>query len=170
MLPAPFSQGQESAMQNNNLRHAASRFSLAVLFALTTLPAAAIQLVTPQELAADRAAPDAPLTRALPVPGAPLIELDAPKLDASLKSPIDIKLRWTAEEGAAVQTNSLRILYGRLGLDITKRVAASLKVTATGMEVTGAELPSGKHRIKIEVSDDRKRIGSRTFEVTVADK
>ncbi len=166
---APFSNGQESAMNKKNLAPAL-RCCLAVMCAFATFPAAAIQLVTPQELAADRAAPDVPPARSLPTPGAPQIELDAPRLDASLKSPIDIKLRWIAEDGATVVANTLRILYGRLGIDITRRVAASLKVTGSGMEVTGAELPAGKHRIRIEVSDDHKRTGSRTFEVTVADK
>jgi uncharacterized protein (DUF2267 family) len=86
-----------------------------------------------------------------------------------VKSPLDIRLRWIAEDGAAIVPATLRILYGRLGIDITKRVAAALHVSPAGMEVAGAELPSGTHRIKIEVSDDRKRTAARTFEVTIAD-
>lgn len=141
---------------------------LVLAAACVAMPTVAVELVTPKELAADRAAPEVPLTRATPTPGAPRIELDAPRLDADVKSPLDIRLRWTAEDGAAIVPGSLRILYGRLGIDITKRVATALRVSASGMEVTGAELPSGTHRIKIEVSDDRKRTGARLFEVTIA--
>ena len=81
---------------------------------------------------------------------------------------MDIKLRWaTTQTDAAIDPSSFRVLYGRLGLDITARLLAAVKPTATGLDVVGAKLPSGEHRLTVEISDTAKRIGRREFKVLV---
>lgn len=130
-------------------------------------PAAAFELVTADEWRADLAAPLPPRTRSVPAPGAPSIELLAPAIGKSIASPMDIRLRWSGADGVPIDPASVRVRYGRLGLDVTSRVLGAAKVDAAGIEAPGAKLPSGEHRLTIEVADMQRRIGRREFVVEV---
>lgn len=143
---------------------------LAALLALTCLPLQAFELVSAAEVARDRAAPVPPETRAAPHPSAPRIELLAPTIGKPLPSPMDIKLRWSAAPGATIDTRSVRVRYGRLGIDVTDRVLGSAKVTAEGIDAPGAKLPSGEHRLAVEVADDQQRLARREFVVEVVEQ
>jgi hypothetical protein len=149
---------------------AALRNCLAFATALclsTGAMAQTIDLVSAEEVQRDRAAPQFS-SRSVPTPGAPTVELLSPTLDRAQRSPMDIKLRWaTTQTDAAIDPSSFRVLYGRLGLDITARLLAAVKPTATGLDVVGAKLPSGEHRLTVEISDTAKRIGRREFKVLV---
>ncbi|MDT7835663.1 hypothetical protein [Aquabacterium sp. OR-4] len=129
--------------------------------------AAGFDLITATEAAQDRAAPPPPASRAMPHPAAPRIELLAPSLGKPMASPIDIRLRWEGVEGAAVDPASVRVKYGRLGLDVTDRVLGAAKVNAQGIEAPGAKLPAGEHRLAIEVADSQRRVARREFIVEV---
>lgn len=130
-------------------------------------PAGAFDLVTAAEAQADLAAPPAPRTRSLPAPGAPTIELLSPGLGKGITSPLDIRLRWQAQDGATIDPDSVRVKYGRFGLDVTSRVLAAARIGAAGIEAPGAKLPAGEHRLAIEVTDTQKRVGRREFVVEV---
>lgn len=143
--------------------------ALAPLAGLATAPRAApgFDLVTAAEMARDLAATPAPASRALPNPAAPRIELLAPTLGKPMASPIDIRLRWEGVEGATVDPASVRVRYGRLGIDVTERVLGAAKVSAQGIEAPGARLPAGEHRLAIEVADSQRRVARREFVVEV---
>jgi len=65
-------------------------------------------------------------------------------------------LRFHPGDGAAIDYGSVRIRYGRLGLDITGRVAACFDLRK-GLMVDGATLPRGRHRLRVQVEDDQAR-------------
>jgi hypothetical protein len=140
---------------------------LLMLAGCLAAPAAAFDLVTAAEVLADLAAPPTPRTRSLPAPGAPTIELLSPGLGKGITSPLDIRLRWQAQDGATIDPDSVRVRYGRFGLDVTSRVLAAARIGTTGIEAPGAKLPAGEHRLAIEVADSQKRVGRREFVVEV---
>jgi hypothetical protein len=140
------------------------------LLALLCGAAQAFNLVSTDEAARDRLAPEPPAQRSTPHPAAPKIELLAPMVGKPLPSPMDIRLRWSASPGAAIDTASVRVKYGRLGIDVTDRVLGSAKVTPLGIDAPGAKLPSGEHRLAVEVSDDKQRKSRREFIVEVVEQ
>ena len=131
--------------------------------------AQAFDLVSADEIARDRAAPEPPAQRSVPHPAAPRIELLAPAIGKPLPAPMDIRLRWSAVEGASIDTASVRVKYGRLGIDVTQRVLGAAKVTLEGIDAPGAKLPAGEHRLAGEVADSQRRVARREFVVEVVD-
>ena len=125
--------------------------------------AQAFDLISADEWARDRAAPVPPAQRSMPHPAAPRIELLAPVIGKPLPAPMDIRLRWSAVDGASIDTASVRVKYGRLGIDVTQRVLGAAKVTLEGIDAPGARLPAGEHRLAVEVSDNQRRVARREF-------
>lgn len=139
------------------------------LLGLTATVAQAFDLVSAEEMARDRAAPEPPAQRSMPHPAAPRIELLAPAIGKPLPAPMDIRLRWSAVEGASIDTASVRVKYGRLGIDVTQRVLGAARVTLEGIDAPGAKLPAGEHRLAVEVADNQRRVARREFVVEVVD-
>jgi hypothetical protein len=148
-----------------------SRRSLLAL-ALVPLPAAAadiVQLVTPEEAEAGRG-PDQPrpLTRSIPVPDPPVIEVVEPREAPTLPSPLTIRLSFRSPTGTAINPTSFRASYGALGLDITDRLMQRARVDANGLVMENVAIPEGSHRITLRVADAVGRIGERAFRFTIA--
>lgn len=132
-------------------------------------------LVAPEEYAAHRQAltdgverPFAPLkaTRSLVPP--PEIELLRPDLGGgAAATPTDIELKFQPARNRQVDMESLKILYGWLGVDITSRVLAHATVTETSVLANGAELPSGSHSITVRIADNQGNEAEREFEFTI---
>jgi hypothetical protein len=101
---------------------------------------------------------------------APVITVVKPDRAAAIQPPVDIDVRFKAAQGATVNVSSLKITYGFLRLDITKRIlgAPGVQVTADGLRASGAQLPSGSHKLIIEVADNIGRTGRQPLEFTVA--
>jgi hypothetical protein len=116
-----------------------------------------------------RARPGAALvTRAADL-NAPTISVVAPQASGPVQAPIDIDMRFRAAQGASIDVSTLRILYGFLALNITQRIlgAPGVVVSAAGLRATGAQLPSGSHKIVVEIADNVGRTGRQHFEFTV---
>jgi hypothetical protein len=129
--------------------------------------AQAFQLVTEQEAAASRAAPEPLVPRTVPAPDAPRINLVAPSLTAAVPSPTRIQVQFQAAAPAAIKPESFRVRYGALRLDITSRITGAAKVTATGIDVAEAALPKGSHRLFIEIQDSAGRTAERQVQFVV---
>ena len=127
----------------------------------------AFELVTADEAKRDAAAP-AYVTKTLPVPGAPSIELLSPDVKRPLTGAVNIVVRWSANDGASIDPSTFRVLYGRLRLDVTERLAAHARVTPSGVEAPNASLPEGSHRLLIQVADTLKRVGRHEVMLEVA--
>jgi hypothetical protein len=150
------------------------RFWAAILvsaLALGAVPRRGFELISQQEydseLALRATSPAAPIPRAL--------ELDAPTItvvkpsSADIAGPVDIDVRFKAAAGANVDVSTLKITYGVLRLDITRRIlqAPGVKISAAGLSASGAQLPKGNHRILIEIADNHGRTARQQVAFTV---
>ena len=100
---------------------------------------------------------------------APTITVVKPDRAAPINPPVDIDVRFKAAQGASVNAGSLKILYGFLRLDVTRRIldAPGVQVSAAGLQASGARLPSGSHKLIIEVADNIGRTGRQPLEFIV---
>jgi hypothetical protein len=100
---------------------------------------------------------------------APVITVVTPDRGAPIQPPVNIDVRFKAAQGATVNVSSLKVSYGFLHLDITQRIlgAPGVQVTPEGLKASGAQLPSGSHKLVIEISDNIGRTGRQPLEFTV---
>jgi len=141
--------------------------ALVVTVAMVSLMTAsrAFILITPEEVAGERAKGEPPRVRG-PVKGdigGPDIVLVRPGSTDSIPSPLDIELQFVLKPPSKIVQNSLRVLYGFFGLDVTDRLAKHAELTPAGILARNASLPAGSHSITIEISDDRGRVGRKEF-------
>jgi hypothetical protein len=89
----------------------------------------------------------------------PVIKILQPALDRPLAAPIDINLQFVPTNSAPIRPDTFRVCYlGLVTMDITKRVTDRVAVTAQGIHVTGAKLPSGRHKLLLIVADEHGRL------------
>lgn len=134
--------------------------SLAVIFAGE---AAAVVLITESEAAL-------PINKSTVrgISRGPKILVISPSPGAGLiRSPLNLRVRFESFGGAAIDVGSVVVTYERYpAIDLTQRVIPFVK--AGGIEMPGAEVPVGTHRIRFEVKDSDGRTGTAdfTFRVT----
>jgi hypothetical protein len=144
-----------------------------MLTAATVLAAGrGFELLSQQEYQSEltaRAKPGAALVIRSADLNAPSITVVKPDRNLPIQPPVDIDVRFKAAEGATVNVSSLKIKYGFLGLDITQRIlqAPGVQVSADGLRASGARLPSGSHKLLIEIADNYGRTGRQPLEFTV---
>lgn len=143
--------------------------SAALAATLLATPAFAFELVSQSEAMSDAAAPEV-YAKALPVLGAPNIDLVSPDVKKPLTGAVNIVVRWAATDGASIDLSTFKVLYGRLRIDVTQRLAGHAKVTATGLEAQNASLPEGSHRLMIQIADNLKRLAQHEVMLEVAAK
>lgn len=100
---------------------------------------------------------------------APTITVVRPDAKGPIAPPVDIEVRFQPAPGATVNIDSLKIMYGFLKLDITQRIlkAPGVQVSPTGLTARGAQLPSGSHKLLIEVADNLGRTARQPIEFIV---
>jgi hypothetical protein len=145
------------------------RTFLSVLIAAYASRALAAEwsLVTNEEFSREQAAPHIEESFALPPQGVPDIEIDQPDQTKPIKSPVTIRISFRAQDGALIDRSSFRVTYGWFGIDITQRILEHAQLTSQGITAADAQLPSGRHRVTIQIADNRRRVATRTFEFTV---
>jgi hypothetical protein len=146
--------------------------ALVVATIASAAPHAGFQLLSAQEYQSElsaRATPGAAVTLRAADFDAPTITVIKPDRSAPIQPPVDIDVHFKAAEGASVNIASLKIMYGFLKLDITKRIlnAPGVQVSTAGLKASGAQLPSGSHKLAIEVADNIGRTGRQPLEFTV---
>ncbi len=152
----------------------------AVALAFASRPACAFVLVTSEEAAAAHAAEIASFSRSLRQttppsppsspsdPNLPQIVVVQPQEAGTLTSPLTIILRFRSAADAQIVPTSFRARYGLLSLDITNRLLPYARLDASGLNAENAALPSGSHRVQVQIADTRGRIGERAFRFMVA--
>ncbi|MGO9803606.1 MAG: hypothetical protein ACLPTM_12680 [Steroidobacteraceae bacterium] len=143
-----------------------------VASAASAAPPGGFELLSEKEYRSEltaRALPGAALIPRAADLNAPSIVVVTPDSRAPIQAPVDIDLRFKPAAGANVNVASLKIMYGFLKLDITQRIlqAPGVQVTAAGLTAKGASLPSGSHKLLIQVSDNLGRAGSQLLQFTV---
>jgi hypothetical protein len=129
--------------------------------------ASAWPLVTRQQAQRENAAPHGQAAPAPTRSGAPTISIDEPDIARPVRSPVNIRIRFQAAANARIEVNTLRVRYGRLGIDLTRRILAHARPTPSGVFVEDAELPRGRHRVTIQIADNMGRVGSKSFDFNV---
>ena len=125
-------------------------------------------LVNPEEMLASANAPSFE-PKDTPTPDAPRIALLAPSLSASVNSPTPIRMRFEASAPAVIRPETFRVRYGALRLDITDRITAVAKVGGQGIDVDEVRLPSGSHKLVVQIADSLGRAAEQSFQFTVRD-
>ncbi len=121
-------------------------------------------LVTPDEYERSLAAPEEEfIPRPTLDPLAPTIEMKRPGESSQYTAPVDIEIVFVPQDGASIDLNTLKITYGRLGIDVTRRVTENAEVTMDGILSLGANMPVGKHRLTVSIADSDGREGKRRF-------
>ena len=129
--------------------------------------ASAWPLVTRQLQHRENAAPHGQAAPAPTRAGAPTIRIEEPDITRPVRSPVNIRIRFQAAANARIEVNTLRVRYGRLGIDITRRILAHARPTPSGVFVEDAELPRGRHRVTIQIADNMGRVGSKSFDFNI---
>mgnify|MGYP001098774414 CR=1 FL=1 len=75
-------------------------------------------------------------------------------------------IRFRASEDAPIDYDSIRFLYGTFRFDITDKIKDCFDLTGEIL-VEGASLPSGTHKLKIEVADTSARMAKYTVKFRV---
>ena len=126
-----------------------------------------VALVTQQEMLDSLNAPTQFTPKFVPEKDAPRIVIAAPNLSGPLASPTPITLNFEATSPAAIKPETFKVEYGAFQIDITQRLLSAAKVTAQGMNVQEASLPSGRHKLHLSVEDSMGRKGYRLVEFQI---
>jgi hypothetical protein len=141
-------------------------------FSLVARPSVAqdtYTLISEEEFSAELKAPeDQFFERAHLDPEGPVIGLIRPGEGSKFKAPIDIELKFEAADGAEIDLGTLKITYGSLGIDVTERVTEHATITETGLVSENAELPAGRHKLTVTISDTAGRVGRKRFKFEIA--
>jgi hypothetical protein len=97
----------------------------------------------------------------------PEITIDQPVLGSKIASPTNIQLSFKASSDSKIDIDSLKFLYGWLGLDITDRIKENAIITVSGVSANNVTLPSGDHVITVKISDDEGRTKEKEIEFTI---
>jgi hypothetical protein len=124
-------------------------------------------LITRQESQREHAAPHIQTAPAAPRSGTPTIRIEEPDLTRPVRLPANIRIRFHASADARIEVNTLRVRYGFLGIDITRRILAHARPNPSGVFVEDAELPRGRHRVTIQIADTMGRSASQSFDFNV---
>jgi hypothetical protein len=124
-------------------------------------------LVTDQEMNSSNEAAIDLTPKLVPEKDAPLIELVSPNIADNVASPTLIRLKFTPTAPAIVDPKSFKALYGSFQINITDRLLSYAEVTDVGITVKEAKLPSGNHKMLLQVTDNAGRVGFKTIEFTV---
>jgi hypothetical protein len=125
------------------------------------------QMVTDEEFEREKSSPKDEQPRIAAASQGPIITVEHPDQAKPIKPPVSILVSFRPQDGATIDLSSLRVLYGFLGIDVTKRIIEHAKLTASGLSATNAQLPAGHHKVTVQIADNRARVGSRTIDFTV---
>jgi hypothetical protein len=100
---------------------------------------------------------------------APVIEIIQPQPgpDLKVKAPFAITVQFIRQADAPIDPGSFKVLYGAFKLDITNRITKFVKVTREGFSLENAQIPLGKHRLTLQVQDEKLRMAERELRLEV---
>lgn len=124
-------------------------------------------LVTEAELAASLAAPEPLFPRFTPEPGAPRILVETPRLNAAISAPIALRLRFEASRNTKIRPETFKVKYGSLRIDITERITGATEVSPSGLEISRASLPKGRHTLVFSIEDALGRLNERPLQFEI---
>jgi hypothetical protein len=115
-------------------------------------------LITPSEAAQPKIS-DARLDRRGVTRG-PSIDQISPSPKATVHSPLELKIKFTAHNSAKIDPSDVRVIYEKqVPIELTDRLRKYM--TSEGIDMPDVEVPPGTYLLRIEVKDslDRKSVG-----------
>lgn len=101
------------------------------------------------------------------VSGAPVITVRRPDVSRPLRNPMTFDVQFTATPGATIDRSTFQARYGRLGINITRRLLAHATWTPGGLFAGNVNVPTGNHRISVSIADNLGRVGTRVVNLQV---
>ena len=83
--------------------------------------------------------------------------VDADALAQPVKNPFTIEILMQAQRDAELNLASFKAFYGAFKIDITDRLLKEASKTLTGLKLANLQIPSGRHKILLRVSDSKGR-------------
>jgi len=108
----------------------------------------------------------APLRARALVPQIDILKPD-PASDLKVKAPFAISVLFKGQSDAAIDPATFKVMYGAMKFDITSRITKFVKVTPAGFSFDKAQIPVGKHRLILQVQDEKQRVAERELRVEV---
>ncbi len=147
---------------------------IVVLWAIVVAPYAAYAqsdwLVSPAEAVSYQGEAGfnepAPLRARALIPQIDILKPD-PVSDLKVKAPFAISVLFKGQSDAAIDPATFKVMYGAMKFDITSRITKFVKVTPTGFSFDKAQIPVGKHRLILQVQDEKQRVAERELRVEV---
>jgi len=117
------------------------------------------ELITAEEAQASQAAVPMLTVDETPAnPQGPVIAVvDAEALAQPVKNPFSIEILMQAQRDAELNFASFKAFYGAFKIDITDRLLKEASKTVTGLKLANLQIPSGRHKILLRVSDTKGR-------------
>lgn len=99
----------------------------------------------------------------------PLIDILKPETvaDLKVKAPFAITVLFKSQADSPIDPATFKVMYGAFKIDITSRITKFVKVTKDGFSLENAQIPSGKHRLTMQVMDEKQRVAERELRVEV---
>lgn len=99
----------------------------------------------------------------------PSIEILRPEAaaDVKVKAPFPIIVQFKGLTDAAIDPASFKVMYGALRMDITQRITKYVQVTPAGFSLENAQIPVGKHRLTLQIKDEKQRLAERELRFEV---
>lgn len=99
----------------------------------------------------------------------PLIDIVRPEpvTDLKVKAPFAIAVQFKSQADAPIDPATFKVMYGALKLDITSRITKFVTVTKDGFNLENAKIPVGKHRLTLQIQDEKQRVAERELRVEV---
>ena len=98
----------------------------------------------------------------------PVVEQVTPDPDsaAPVKSPLLLKIKFQTRNNVPIDKDSVKLTYVRTpNVDLTSRIKAH--IGEDGIDMSQAEVPPGKHVIRIDLKDQQGRTSTGTIKLTV---
>ena len=99
----------------------------------------------------------------------PLIDILKPELvaDLKVKVPFAIAVQFKGQQDSPIDPATFKVMYGALKIDITSRVIKLVTVTKDGFSLDNARIPPGRHRLTLQVLDEKQRVAERELRIEV---
>ncbi|MBT9505217.1 hypothetical protein [Rhodoferax sp.] len=99
----------------------------------------------------------------------PLIDILKPEpvSDLKVKAPFAIAVQFKSQADAPIDPGTFKVMYGTFKVDITSRITKYVKVTKEGFSLENAQIPTGKHRLTMQVQDEKQRVAERELRLEV---
>ena len=76
-------------------------------------------------------------------------------------------MQFKGQRDSPIDPATFKLMYGALKVDITSRVTQFVTVTKDGFSLDNARVPPGRHRLTLQVLDEKQRVAERELRIEV---